>query len=408
MKINIIDAPMGAGKTSAAINYMNSNKDNYKFIYITPYLDEVERVCKACDFKKPVNLKAGTPKLIHLKSLLNKGENIVTTHSLFHYFDDEVIDLCYSQNYVLIMDEVTNVVEQYPIAKKDLDILTTEFTTIDENGILHWTSDSYTMKFEEEKRLCDMECLAVYSNMAMMWMFPVKIFKAFRESFILTYMFDAQIQKYYYDFYNFEYKYMYIAGNDLSSYHFTDEIVKYKGKYNYSELINILEDRKLNAIGDDRGSLSKAWYIRNSNNVLIKQLKQNLYNFFNNRLVFWNGKKYVTSTSPNNLWTTFIDYKKALSGGGYAKGFIPCNMRATNEYRDRSVVAYAINKYLEPVIKQFFISKGVDVHEDRYALSEMLQFIWRSAIRDGKHITVYIPSRRMRELLIDWINKQQN
>ena len=86
MKINIIDAPMGAGKTSAAINYMNSNKDNYKFIYITPYLDEVERVCNACNFIKPVNLKAGTPKLIHLKSLLNKGENIVTTHSLFHYF----------------------------------------------------------------------------------------------------------------------------------------------------------------------------------------------------------------------------------------------------------------------------------------------------------------------------------
>ena len=38
------------------------------------------------------------------------------------------------------------------------------------------------------------------------------------------------------------------------------------------------------------------------------------------------------------------------------------------------------------------------------ALSEMLQWVWRSAIRDDKPINLYIPSRRMRELLIDWIN----
>ena len=34
----------------------------------------------------------------------------------------------------------------------------------------------------------------------------------------------------------------------------------------------------------------------------------------------------------------------------------------------------------------------------------MLQWIWRSAIRDGKPINAYIPSKRMRELLINWMN----
>jgi len=33
----------------------------------------------------------------------------------------------------------------------------------------------------------------------------------------------------------------------------------------------------------------------------------------------------------------------------------------------------------------------------------MIQWIWRSAIRDGKEIWVYIPSRRMRELLKKWL-----
>ena len=43
--------------------------------------------------------------------------------------------------------------------------------------------------------------------------------------------------------------------------------------------------------------------------------------------------------------------------------------------------------------------------EDLFALSEMLQFIWRSAIREGKDIHLYIPSSRMRGLLETWLDK---
>ena len=38
----------------------------------------------------------------------------------------------------------------------------------------------------------------------------------------------------------------------------------------------------------------------------------------------------------------------------------------------------------------------------------MLQFIWRSAIRDGEEIWIYIPSIRMRRLLYEWIEEQNN
>ena len=37
--------------------------------------------------------------------------------------------------------------------------------------------------------------------------------------------------------------------------------------------------------------------------------------------------------------------------------------------------------------------------EEAYALSEMIQFICRSAIRDDEQIYCYIPSERMRNLL---------
>jgi len=42
--VNVIDPPCGYGKTSWAIQYMNDMSDeSHKFIYVTPFLDEVTR-----------------------------------------------------------------------------------------------------------------------------------------------------------------------------------------------------------------------------------------------------------------------------------------------------------------------------------------------------------------------------
>ena len=46
--ITIVDSICGSGKTSWAIQEMNKNL-NQKYVYITPYLDEVDRVVKECD-----------------------------------------------------------------------------------------------------------------------------------------------------------------------------------------------------------------------------------------------------------------------------------------------------------------------------------------------------------------------
>lgn len=414
MEINIVDAIMGSGKSSAAINYINASDDSKKFIYITPYKDEVDRIvesCKSKKFRQPIKYTENTPKIVNFKDLLNKGTNIATTHALFHLFDDEIIDLCYSQNYTLIMDEVTDVVDTYSIKQTDLDLLLENLVTVDENGLLKWRDDQQEYcgdKFIQEKRLCDMGCLAMYGDSVMIWMFPVKIFRAFRESYILTYMFNAQLQRYYYDYYGLTYKYLYVKGNSLDTYEFTEEFQTYKHKYDYRKLITVFEDERLNMIGDSETALSKHWYERNANNVLMKQLKNNALNYFTNKqTVLTDDGKWLKSKSENNLWTTFKDYRKQVSGKGYATGFIASNIRATNAYRTRSTLAYLINKYFTPVIKRFFEHHGVKVYEDDYALSEMLQWIWRSAVREGKHITVYIPSKRMRKLLVNWINEQE-
>ncbi len=201
-------------------------------------------------------------------------------------------------------------------------------------------------------------------------------------------------QKYYYDYYGVEYQYLYVKGDNVNNYNFTSDKVNYNIP-DYSRLIHICDNEKMNSIGDMDKALSKKWYERNEHNKLMIKLKNSTSNFF---------KNYTKTKSNENLWTTFKQYQQNISGKGYAKGFLSSNIRATNEYRDRISVAYLINKYFNPYVKNFFYQNKIDVEEDAYAVSEMLQFIWRSAIRDGKEINLYIPSSRMRNLLIEWIN----
>ena len=402
-KVNIVDAIMGAGKTSAIINHINSSDEDEKFLVITPFLDEITRYRKYCNkknFKTPTFLKDNgkASKLNDLKRLIDKGDNIVSTHALFQRFDNELIDLCRAKNYTLIMDEVANVIEEYNLSKQDFEILKNTYVDINpETKQLIWKEDysDYQGKFDNEKRLCELGSLVCYGDNLMVWLFPVETFNSFRNIYILTYCFNMQMQKYYYDYYGIQYTYWSVQGQSLEAYRLIpyDSEIKYNS-YDYNKLIHICEVEKLNMIGDRETDLSYSWYNRNKNNASMKVLKNNLYNYFHN---------IRENKAEDNIWTTFKEYKEILKGKGYTKGFLSCNARATNEYRNRTSVAYTINRYLNPFIKSFFKVNNISVDENGYALSEMLQFIWRSAIRDGKEIWVYIPSIRMRELLKQWI-----
>lgn len=116
------------------------------------------------------------------------------------------------------------------------------------------------------------------------------------------------------------------------------------------------------------------------------------------------ARNIMQAKGKDIIWTTHKEFQNHLSGLGYAKIFVPCNARATNDYGDRHVVMYMINRYLNPYVKKFFEEYNIMVDEDGYALSEMIQFIWRSAIRNNEPIYCYIPSKRMRNLLQDYID----
>lgn len=397
-KVKVCDSIMGSGKSCAAINYMNNHTEK-KFLYITPFLGEVDRIQTACPnlkFCQPLTNNDKT-KLSNIKHLLEKRRNIVATHSLFQMFTKELVELCRKGKYVLIMDEVANVIKEYDITSADRKVLLEKFLNVeDSTGLLQWKKEysNYTGKYSDIKRDVDMGAVFLCGDNIMVWIMPTVFFNCFSDVYILTYMFNGQLQKYYFDLFGIQYERICVVGDNVCNYCFSTNHLT--TSLNFKDVIHICEHKKINQIGDSMYALSKSWYTHNvNNNDIASQLKNNILNYFCH---------IINSPSANNMWTTFNSYKKQLSGKGYTKGFLPCNSRATNEYKDRTCIAYCVNRYVNTVVKNFFISNGIRVDEDMFALSEMLQFIWRSAIREGHEIWVYVPSRRMRELLIYWIN----
>ena len=417
MKVTVIDSIMGSGKTTSLINMMNENTEE-KFIYITPYRDEIDRVIANCPnryFETPknfdkMNLKTCT-KYEDLIKIIEQDINVVSTHALFQTFDENIIKVLKEHKYTLVLDEVAQVVEEINISSDDIRMLINDgVIAINENKRIIWLNDDYDGEFIKYKESFKNGEVYLYGGSVIIWCFPCEIFDCFDKVIISTYLFKGQLQCYYFQVNNieFEYKSAVKSINNKGEYEFN--IVDYTEEYDYkslSGLINIYEG-KLNSIGEDKDGrkkpLSSTWY-KEATGEKLKLVQNNTYNYF----------RHVCDKKSNEvLWTVFKfraetpETKKnrmtKIKPNGYNKSFETCNCRATNKYRERDTIAYLINRYNSPAIINFFKDRGAEVDEDAFALSELLQFIWRSCIRDGKPINVYIPSKRMRNLLKVWLN----
>lgn len=390
-QIWVVDARMGRGKTTAASGYMAHHKDDKRFLYITPFLTEVDRICEACDFEQPDSDR--TTKLAELKGLMHRRKNVAATHSLFYLMDDEALSIAKQNGYCLIIDESIETIRKVSVTQKDADLIMSTLATADDEGFLHWIDEEYTGKFSQYKEMADSRSLLKLDTALMCIMRP-SMLESFDEVIMMTYLFGGQYQKAYLDYYGFEYE---ICGiDDSNGYKFTDA-PDAPPPLDYGSLIHIVDDPKLNSIGSDRYALSKAWYDRRGrDNPEIKMLRNNLNTFFRRRTI---------SKSNEQLWTCFKSNAPKLFGpkGRFASSFLQLSARATNEYRNRTCLAYLVNRFVDPNVGKFFAAKGITVDADEFALAEMLQWIWRGCIRDNKPIELYIPSRRMRELLQGWI-----
>lgn len=406
--VNVCDAIMGNGKSQSAITYMNEHPEK-KFIYITPYLEEANRIKHGCadlHFIEPSN-KIGEYKFkkhLHTAALIKEGRNIATTHQSFMAYTPDMLEDIRKWGYTLIVDENVDVLELYSVSKEDIQLMVDGGYIAEESGRYRLTGKDY-----HGKRFSDlismMQSRELYfistpgKEYFFYWVLPAQLFLSFEDVFILTYLFEGQSIHHFLKIFDIPYRYIGIEKTDGGTgFRFTESASSYLPKYitRLSGMIHILEHEKLNRIGDGYYALSMNWYERKENTEAVEQLKKNLYNLYHN---IW-----ADVPSCNRIWGTYKSGQHRVKGRGYSNAFLIFNAKATNQYRRCDHLAYLCNVFMNTNEQLFYQAYGIDVDSDMYALSIMVQWIWRSAIRDGKEIYLYIPSRRMRNILRAWIN----
>ena len=449
-KITVLDAIMGNSKTSELKDIMEACTN--PVLYITPLLSESMTVVGVCNddgvqvkssdgeymydvdnklsekrFKIPNTKNVNNSKLDSLEFMVSKGYNISSTHKLFSMLTPNIAMKLKELKYCLVIDESLNCWNNLNIydfynAKDDkvtsedeksdqktsavsktdkevLGLISTGNIIVDPVGLLHWDSETnyvpkVGMLHHELKMLCDMKQLYLSNGKVVFWELTAEILKSFESVYIGTYMFESSIMSHYMDVHDLAY-----------------DVVKFGKKPSfYKPYIEIIQG-KMNDVGDGKYALS---YSKLEGKTRVKEsvketrqiLKKNLDNFFKNR---------CKTHKDFNLWTTYIDAKPSIMNSRCNVNFVPYNIKATNNYRHCNSVAYLVNNFPNTFLVAMITKRNSKrkFDQDMWALSEMLQMIFRSAIRGAKnkgdesrHIKLYIPSQRMRDLLESWLNDE--
>jgi hypothetical protein len=433
----IVDSAMGVGKSQCLIDhirfsesYCHMSEKNNRYIIFVPTLSERdERFRKRLGVKTP----ADRPYSQSIRDMIRDGDNIITTHALWNFFNDDTIK-AFKQSkyrYAAYFDEVPglfrdvvgsglkpdengNVVR---FGSADVKLMQDQKMVACRNGVIQYNPTCKYAKEVSEYKVFN----AVRSLSRSCTLYPYgekdgqftsivafakrELFECFRQCWFFSYMTHNSML----------HKYCVLNHIDMEYYQVNDgRFVKNpEGRYmeTYPEGIGnlvILDDPRFNV----DFSLSKNWYERAGKEKTRGKLKQ-LENCFRYAYEYMRSKGVRSDTF---VYTVFNAYKDLIKSDGRhfptAKRFLPCNTKATNDYSNCIGVAYLCNRYFDVTCTNFLAQRAkeednpeLEFDNNNYALSELVQFIWRSHVRvkdSCQPVYVWVPDRRMRTLLQDF------
>ncbi|TNH39319.1 hypothetical protein [Paracoccus haeundaensis] len=404
-KVFVLDSIMGSGKTTKIIDWMIANPQE-KYLYVSPLLSEVEeRIPVACrdaiGFSFPVSDDETTKSKSFLE-LLRAGQNVSTTHTLFSLMTKEHLKLIKDQGYILIVDEEVNMIENFSTKYGDLDSLRAwEVIDVDQQNygqvkVLKPT-DSGSFKYLFDYAKTNSLFATKDNNNALVVQLPIELLLSAKKVIILTYKFKGSILSKFLDMNNLTYI-------PFTEFDMPDEK---ELKAQIKKLLTIATTPSIDALSKRAGFLSTTWY--NEGNardfVALRSALASIY------------RKHPKDTTLITCPKSAVDtrHSKSIHDNKYInpkvsgpkQGWLACHTRATNEFADKTVMIHAYDRYPNRNVDSYLTSWGHSIDRGNYALSEMIQWLWRGCIRNGEPMTVYILSDRMKNLLINWLNSQE-
>lgn len=403
-KIIITDLPCGGGKTSKMIRTLKPDK---LYLIVVPLLTEVKRVLEGTshlDFAEPVKTtkELGT-KRAALLELIVQEKSIVTTHQLYSDIG-YLAAQGFLKNYNVIIDEVPGVINVVKsLSRKSVDefYIDTGYLDVSADGMCTVTpkwdslidvvSDTIDSRIKQHAQAHN---LFVCKQGTFITALPKVLFSECASMEVLTYKSEGS------------YFLKYLEKMDLPYQLEIDDELEADFKEKSQTLITFADTKALEEVNFTYTKQTK--YSEKSKET--KVVRSGLKN--------WRAR-HVKDVPLENIMVTCAEANwrdsKAFKSGklklrGFAKttglgkvNWVANQTRGTNDYSHCSHLVYLYDKHPMPPITQWL---GCPTKEfrDAYGLTELIQWIWRSRIRNGEPITLYLPSPRMKRLLLDWLN----
>lgn len=444
-QIEIVESLMGNGKTYATLRYIEQQalEDKSKhWIYCTEYLSEIDvrindkkSLCREL-WRIPADTDK-TEKLIELL-LEPKVQLIAITHALLLVASRNplVNSLIKAKGYNLFLDETIELITPYTKCKYgDFLIWHNEnwFSMVGPLGKVVWTYDDKThngLSTSFDQLAMDSKKGTVHadingSSVALVHIEDEIIFNQFNRVILATYQLEYSLFDAYLNIKNIKKVQSGIECNKNNTKEnikslitqFTKHYSKYRGKSLSSTWWNTTG--KGSATELDFKLVSNT--IRNTGDSLGCKGNPHLLGFTvpaerigkttRPRTVYARGYPSEVCYLEESKDPSDVDEHgnvklvRTTSKDKANSTYIPCNARASEDYKQKTVMIHAYNRYPLVSITQYLTAKNIPYSSEVFALNELLQWLWRSAIRDNQPITVSILSERMRELFDNWLEK---
>lgn len=421
-QIEILDSIMGSSKTNGILKWIDDNP-NERYIYVSPLISEINDTSRVMNDLKHVTFVQPTnddnTKSEDLLEKLREGSNICCTHSLYLNMSEEHLEMIQKWEYVVIIDEEVGVIDDFKTySTDDLKYLldNEDISISDVDGMISWVGKDVgaKAKYRYFYNLC--KAKAVYAtkrkDTMMVTQLPVELFTRAKRVIIMTYMFDGNVLD------------AFLTLKKIETIPFTEVSTTVVCKEQIKKLIDLQPINKtVNLLG-----MSYSDY---KNKITVKDCTT-ISNYIRGVCRKYDAKSVdVMYTFPKTLSTTarkggkkispigFREYKvpKLDADGNFVYDkldkqvfdSLPCwlasSTRATNNYSFKWCLVHCYNRYPNLAVDSYLKDYQCSIDRNVFALSEMLQWIWRSRIRKGEPIVLAIASQRMYNLFLDWLNK---
>ena len=405
--LTIVDYPCGLGKTNALLSILEARPDLLVLVVVQT-LSEVDRIISSVP-KGRIYAPEG-PGSLHrtkgeqLEPLVHAGRSIVITHNLYERAGILANQGAFS-SYQVIIDEVPNAVSVSdlvldPVSFKEFYIDPGYFS-LREGGLVVMTykgddEEARLKQALDERLISNIRSGRLYydGKKHFIQTIPTSLFTHADSVTVLTFLSEGSLFLKFLEKHQIDYR---VLRSSKCNQEFQQRARENLKIHRMPSL-----DKMSFGYSKQTSYKAKSKEVRSIRNALKNLKQRDLAGVDLKNLIITCAKQnwfHRSGSSYNEAKPSLFSIDSRMFKGA---NWLPNTTRGTNDYLHYTHAIYLYEQNANPILLNWLNANDAQFKSD-YSLTEMVQWIWRTRVRRGEPVHVYMPSKRMRGLLQAWL-----